>query len=138
MKAAIEAIPIQPEDQVFLMGCDTPHLPEEILQQAFSCRSDLILGPSADGGYYLLGMKGAFWLEHGAVQYLFEDLSWGSRVVLQKTLQICRDHQVTPKLLPFWYDLDHYDDLALLRAHRSFIPLDHELEIDRFMKKVMP
>ena len=80
----------------------------------------LVLGPSSDGGYYLLGMKTLH-------DHLFENIDWSTERVTQQTLQRAADLQLDVHLLPQWYDVDDEVSLEVLRAdltgERSFGPL---------------
>ena len=94
---------------VVLIGSDCPDLPAEIIEESFSalengCRS--VIGPSVDGGFYLVGFrKGAFCPD------IFSGVQWGGASVLEKTMNILRskEHQLT--ILPKWRDIDRRDDL---------------------------
>ena len=97
---------------VVIIGTDCPHITPEILQKAFawlqdrpSC--DVVLGPAADGGYYLIGLK-------QFIPELFCGISWSSDRVLQETLTIAQDLQLTVAQLPILTDIDRPEDLASL------------------------
>ena len=47
--------------KVIIIGCDSPSLPKEYIDDAFIAldKKSLVVGPSCDGGYYLIGVKGA-------------------------------------------------------------------------------
>jgi uncharacterized protein len=64
-----------------VMGCDVPHCAWDVLDQAndWLARGKNILGPTEDGGYYLIGMQ-------EAIPELFENMPWGSHQVLSMTL----------------------------------------------------
>ncbi len=97
---------------VVLIGSDLPTLPEEILETAFdrleNHSSDVVLGPSIDGGYYLIGLR--------SVQPdLFTGIIWsGSRVLDDTLAQSRRTGRHTTVLLP-WHDIDRPADLEPLR-----------------------
>ena len=63
-----------------LLGTDIPGLTVEILKDAFDAllEKDVVLGPSTDGGYWLIGMKRPI--------DLFQNIEWGSSRVLEQTL----------------------------------------------------
>ncbi|MDQ3360931.1 MAG: TIGR04282 family arsenosugar biosynthesis glycosyltransferase [Actinomycetota bacterium] len=48
------------EERTVLIASDSPHLTVEIIEEAFRCldRQDIVFGPTYDGGYYLIGMRG--------------------------------------------------------------------------------
>lgn len=99
--------------RVVLIGSDIPTLPLAHLQAAFSlladAQNDVVLGPSADGGYYLIGAR-AFHPE------LFENITWSTSAVLAETLAQARRAGLRVVHLPPWYDVDSAEDLAAL-AH---------------------
>jgi hypothetical protein len=78
-----------------------------------------VLGPSTDGGYYLLGLKTAH-------RRLFEEIDWSTERVAAQTLQRARELGLPVHILPHWYDVDELDALktlwAELCAARAFDP----------------
>ncbi len=68
-----------------------------------------MLGPSTDGGYYLLGLKHA----HAR---MFEDITWSSERVAEQTLARAREIGLDVHRLPAWYDVDDVDALKRLDA----------------------
>jgi rSAM/selenodomain-associated transferase 1 len=94
---------------VLLVGTDTPSLPGSILRRAVALvrRNHVVLGPSLDGGYYLVGIR-------GAVPDMFRGISWGGRRVLQQTLARLAKLGIQPALAPAWYDIDRWGDLMML------------------------
>lgn len=103
--------------RVLLMGSDIPDLPAEVLGQAFSAlsNSDAVIGPSTDGGYYLIGFnKGAFTDE------VFRNIAWSTPAVLKDTCaRLDAHHRSTHILLP-WSDVDTRADLqALYERNRN-------------------
>jgi len=99
-------------EKIVLIGSDAPSLPAEIIRSAFDILDNtaLVLGPSCDGGYYLIGGK-------KAMPELFRQLPWGTEKILEKTLVRAEQAGHHCQLLPFWYDVDRPGDLALLAAH---------------------
>jgi len=92
---------------------DTPNLPSDFLQQAVHSLSgpgpDVILGPTEDGGYYLIGMR----LAH---RELFDAVPWSTSDVLAVTLRRAAAAGLRAVCLPSWFDVDTPDDLERLRA----------------------
>ena len=92
---------------------DTPTLPGEFLQQAVHCLSgpgpDVVLGPTEDGGYYLIGLR----LAH---RELFDAVPWSSSEVLEVTLRRAAAAGLRAACLPPWFDVDTPDDLERLRT----------------------
>jgi uncharacterized protein len=97
---------------VVLVGTDTPSLPNSALRRAVSLirHNQVVLGPSLDGGYYLVGI-------HGAVPDMFRGIRWGGAGVLQQTIERLLRFGIRPALAPTWYDVDRWDDLMLLTEH---------------------
>ncbi len=97
---------------VLLIGTDTPSLPGSALRRAASLirYSQVVLGPSLDGGYYLVGV-------HGSVPDMFRGIQWGGVRVLQQTLARLARVGIQPAMAPTWYDVDRWDDLILLAEH---------------------
>jgi glycosyltransferase A (GT-A) superfamily protein (DUF2064 family) len=74
--------------------------------------ADVVLGPSADGGYYLIGMK-------RMVATIFDDIGWSGADVLSQTINKLDDLGVKHELLSEWYDIDTVKDLERLRSQRT-------------------
>jgi len=98
---------------VCVIGGDAPHLPPALLAEAFgrlaTGGTDAVLGPSEDGGYYLVGLK-------SPQPELFRDIPWSTDAVLSETLARAADSRVAAALLPRWYDIDTPEDVARLRT----------------------
>ncbi|MCA9102403.1 MAG: TIGR04282 family arsenosugar biosynthesis glycosyltransferase [Planctomycetales bacterium] len=99
--------------RVVLLGSDSPTLPLTHVQQAFERleQHDVVLGPSDDGGYYLVGMR-------SYLPAIFSDIDWSSPRVWQQTLERGQALGVTLAQLPAWYDIDTLDELRRF-AHES-------------------
>lgn len=95
-------------DKVIIIGTDCPGLSVGLLEQAFIRLDmyDLILGPANDGGYYLIGMK-------APIPALFEDIPWGTKNVLQRTITKAEKMALTFRLLRALGDVDGPEDLYL-------------------------
>jgi rSAM/selenodomain-associated transferase 1 len=95
--------------QAVLIGTDFPTLPTSFLKQAFDLlqTQSSVLGPSTDGGYYLIGLSKPY-------PEIFRDIEWSSSRVLRQTIARLKEE---PGLLPPWYDIDFPDDLAMLTGH---------------------
>jgi len=94
-----------------VMDSDSPTLPVSYLIQAFDQleTADVVLGPTQDGGYYLIGMKKAH-------SHLLRQIQMSTSHVLEDTLKIAVETGVQVSLLPAWYDVDTVDDLDKLRG----------------------
>tara|TARA_B100000686_G_scaffold348528_1_gene439796 strand:+ start:2191 stop:2868 length:678 start_codon:yes stop_codon:yes gene_type:complete len=100
--------------RIVIIGSDSPSLPVRCITQAFEANRDLIIGPSFDGGYYLIGMR-------NKVIEVFDGVEWGSEKVLEQTLFNVATLQVSLESLPLWYDIDRLEDLRFLRSHLSLL-----------------
>jgi uncharacterized protein len=100
---------------VVIIGSDAPTLPRPQLHQALDglMDHDVVIGPSDDGGYYLIGAR----VEQPG---LFANVRWSTSEVLPTTLGRLegRSHLV----LPSWYDVDAAPDLERLRAELATLP----------------
>ena len=96
--------------RVAIIGSDSPSLPVSYMRRALNSEKDLVLGPTIDGGYYLIAMK-------EKVSEVFKSVSWGTDKVLDETLQIIKDDGISFDLLPLWYDIDIPEDLKFLKTH---------------------
>ena len=97
---------------VVLIGSDCPAITSDILTDAFRRLEshDLVLGPAADGGYYLIGLR-------DPVANLFPaNMPWGEAGVRERTLRIADGLGLAVALLPELSDVDRPDDLVALRG----------------------
>jgi len=99
------------------LSADNPTLPLVHLQQATIRLSgaDVILGPSEDGGYYLIGLKQPH-------PELFRDIRWSTQTVTAQTLAQAEGLGLSVSLLPPWYDVDTPADLDRLRTDLANLP----------------
>jgi len=95
---------------VCLVNADSPTLPTAVLVEAaraLAAPGDrLVLGPAADGGYYLIGLKRMH-------RRLFEEIAWSTERVFRQTIERARELELDTVTLPGWYDVD---DVASLRV----------------------
>jgi uncharacterized protein len=90
---------------VVLVGTDIPGLTRGHLQEAFDVlrEKDVVLGPSTDGGYWLVGMNRPL--------DIFERIAWGSHTVLDQTLMVVKSKGLKYYLLKPLMDVDTIEDL---------------------------
>lgn len=104
---------------VFAIGSDSPDLPASHLDDAFAALDrddvDVVLGPTEDGGYYLIGWKRRW-------SRLVVDVEMSTPRVLDDTLAIARELGAAVHLAPTWYDIDTTDDLARLHSSETATP----------------
>jgi rSAM/selenodomain-associated transferase 1 len=93
-------------DAAVMIGTDCPDLTSDLLQQAFKTleNNDLVLGPSEDGGYYLIGMK-------RSMPFLFNEMEWSTAEVLENTLQRANKNTLKVVQLRSLNDIDTESDL---------------------------
>jgi hypothetical protein len=98
---------------VLAIDSDTPTLPTAFLQQAVARlalpHNDVVLGPSEDGGYYLIGLRALH-------RELFEDMPWSTAAVIAETKRRAAAKGLTVTDLPTWFDIDTPEELARLRT----------------------
>jgi rSAM/selenodomain-associated transferase 1 len=97
--------------RVGVLGADLPALPPAVIAAAFAGldHADVALGPSDDGGYYLLAARQVY-------RPLFHDMVWSTSQVAQETLRRCAMLQLRTHVLAMWPDVD---DVAALRRLRA-------------------
>ncbi len=94
--------------RVVIIGSDSPDLPGSLINEAFLYLEthDAVIGPSTDGGYYLIGFNKAAFLPE-----VFEGIEWSTDTVLRKTLHILEKARLKFHQLPVWRDVDTLNDL---------------------------
>lgn len=106
MQAAVKET-LWGDNSVLVIGCDCPELQAEDISTArdkLHTGSDVVLGPSEDGGYYLIGMKELH-------PELFRGIHWGESTVLEETRYRLAQSGLSCYELPLRWDLDDADDL---------------------------
>jgi rSAM/selenodomain-associated transferase 1 len=100
-----------------LIGSDIPDLPETLIAEALqSDTHDVVIGPSVDGGYYLIGFRKDTFLP-----VLFHGMPWGTGKVFEKTMAAFQDLDANVHVLPHWRDIDRVDDIRdSFYRHRPF------------------
>ena len=97
--------------QTAVMDSDSPTLPVAYLRQAFQELDDpavdVVLGPSDDGGYYLIGLK-------SPCSALFRGIVMSTSTVMVETLERAQEQGLKVACLPRWYDVDRPEDLERL------------------------
>ena len=98
-------------ESVCLIDSDSPTVPERCYSQAvqFLARPGdrIVLGPSSDGGYYLIGLNRLH-------RRVFEGIDWSTERVLAQTLERAAEIGLTVELLPTCFDVDDHIDAAAL------------------------
>ena len=113
LKSAFDTLFNKGYEDVAIIGSDSPDLPLEYIEEAFSRSSskkaEVVLGPAKDGGYYLVAMRA----KHYSI---FNDISWSTPGVLDETLKRAGVDDIKVVLLKEWYDIDMVEDLALIKG----------------------
>lgn len=96
--------------RVILLGADCPQISKDsvISSMLDLDHADVVLGPTEDGGYYLLGLKGRH-------PFLFRDIPWSTEKVLEKTLNILKFHSLSYLLRNTFLDVDTLEDYLRAR-----------------------
>ncbi len=98
---------------VSLIDSDSPTVPHAAFAQAVAELAQpgdrVVLGPSHDGGYYLIGLK-------QSRPEPFDRISWSTSTVAEETRERCREAGLDLVELPLWYDVDDAPTLNLLNA----------------------
>ena len=103
--------------RILLIGADCPDLDAKSIHGALNIleNNDLSLGPTFDGGYYLLGAGPS--CSTTRLKALLTDIPWGTDEVLQQTLSRAEAAGCTYGLLPPLHDIDRPEDLAHFHHH---------------------
>ncbi|MEW6659662.1 MAG: TIGR04282 family arsenosugar biosynthesis glycosyltransferase [Thermodesulfobacteriota bacterium] len=100
---------------VLVRNSDSPDLPGKLVlaaaQALESKQADLVLGPSPDGGYYLVGLQ-------ARRPELFQEMAWSTPGVLPETLSRAARLSLAVHLLPHWPDIDTLADLQAFLKRR--------------------
>ena len=102
---------------VIAFNSDSPHLPAAVLERAFQilAASDVVIGPTHDGGYYLVGTNAVY-------PTLFEYDGMGTRSALETLLAHARHLELSTGFTDRFYDIDVADDLIQLAAELRLAP----------------
>lgn len=115
-------------EKIVAIGVDDPTLPRALIDHAFALLDSVewVAGPAADGGYYLIGCRGASFDPD-----VFQNIEWGSSRVLTETLAKIRDIGQSVALLPERYDIDTVSDLERFAAEK------HDTELGRLVAELL-
>jgi hypothetical protein len=102
---------------VIAFNSDSPHLPRSVLEGAFEklAAHDMVVGPTHDGGYYLVGAK----TSHPT---LFANDGMGSTSALERLLSRARALELSVGFADSFYDIDIADDLSRLAGELRLDP----------------
>ena len=102
---------------VIAFNSDSPHLPHSVLEDAFETLAahDMVVGPTHDGGYYLVGAKASH-------PTLFANDGMGTSTALERLLARIQRLELSVVMAAPFYDIDVADDLTRLRAELRQAP----------------
>jgi glycosyltransferase A (GT-A) superfamily protein (DUF2064 family) len=103
--------------RIVAFNSDSPHLPTTILQAAFRLldECDVVVGPTHDGGYYLVGAR----MSHPG---LFTTDAMGTESALEALLTKARALGLSVRLTDLFYDIDEAADLSRLAEELQLMP----------------
>ena len=124
MKNAFEKVFSSGSEKVIIVGTDIPDLSKKIIEQAFNSieENDVVIGPSKDGGYYLLGMK-------KMVYDLFGGIEFSNDKVYSKTIKKLNNLNLRYDSLPLLQDIDTEEDLINWLNEKSNNKIKKEIKL---------
>lgn len=114
MHNAFAAGNLQPVERQVLIGSDIPDINAPLLEKAFRLLAvyPVVIGPTVDGGYYLIGLQRRSPVE--LLSLLFNDIPWSTSAVYQTTMDRLKEKRLSAAILPELQDIDRPDDLCFL------------------------
>ena len=112
MKQAFQETFAAGRRRVILIGTDHPTLPSAYIKEGLAfleAQHTVVLGPTGDGGFYLIGMNESF-------PQIFEGMTYSHGAVFEQTTARVASCGASLQTLPEWYDVDTFDDLKRLVA----------------------
>lgn len=111
LKAAIAPHFTNTSGSVLTIGIDCPEIDADLLWQADTAlqNHDVVIGPTVDGGYYLIGLR--CWQPE-----LFADIAWSTEQVFEQTCDRAQQLGLTVATLPTLRDVDYPEDLSVWEA----------------------
>ncbi len=103
------------EERVIVLASDVPDITHEVILEAMESleENDSVIGPSPDGGYYLIGFR-----YDGFRKEAFQGIAWSTENAFSDTISKLRD--LTVHTLPSWPDIDTLNDLrGLIESKRN-------------------
>lgn len=96
---------LQESDRAVIIGSDCAQLSPAIIEASYKALDDhdIVIGPSMDGGYYLLGMKRVH-------DFLFDDMTWSTDSVCSTTISRAEQHGLSYHRLTELSDIDYWSD----------------------------
>ena len=94
-----------------MIGTDSPTFPFDYIEQAFEfleTNSDVVLGKTEDGGFYLIGLR-------KLPEKIFETVAWSSPETFEQVFKNVHHLKLHLREVPAWYDVDERADFEKLR-----------------------
>lgn len=115
MDNSINAVLANGSSKVVLIGADIPHIQPDVISSSFAAldHADIVLGPTEDGGYYLIGTK------NSCTAIFSETVTWGGSTVLEETCRIAEALSLRVTFAETYCDIDTYQDLQALHEMLS-------------------
>ncbi|MFX1534380.1 MAG: TIGR04282 family arsenosugar biosynthesis glycosyltransferase [Promethearchaeota archaeon] len=109
MKQAFITVFTEQFKRAILIGSDSPDLPINLINEALEALRSYhtVIGPCFDGGYYLIGFT-----QENFLPTIFEGINWSTETVLQESIEILKENDLTIHCLPEWADVDTFSDLV--------------------------
>jgi uncharacterized protein len=98
-------------DSVVMIGTDSPTFPFDFIEQAFEfleTNSEIVLGKTEDGGFYLIGQR-------VLRREIFENVEWSSPQTFEQVFANIQKLRLHLREVPSWYDVDEKTDLIKLK-----------------------
>ena len=125
--------------KVLIIGSDLPTLPVSHIEDALSQIDDslVVLGPSEDGGYYLMGLAAP--RGNDPTPDLFTDIKWSTSSTLEDTIRAAENADLTVSQTAPWYDIDTIDGLSRLREDLTTAEhIQRAPETARTLRRITP
>jgi rSAM/selenodomain-associated transferase 1 len=115
MANAIKDLFYEGASKSVIAGVDIPEIDAEIVRDAFKKleSADIVIGPAADGGYYLIGMKSLH-------REIFRNILWSTEKVLKQTIDVIDNLKLKYETLITLSDVDTLEDLMKFRGPRHW------------------
>ncbi len=111
MSDAFQFVFEQKTDSIVMIGTDSPTFPFDYIEQAFEfleTNSEIVLGKTDDGGFYLIGLR-------VLRREIFENVAWSSPKTFEQVFENVRNLELHLRETPSWYDVDEERDLIKLK-----------------------
>ncbi len=117
LRSTFDLFAVRPSRRIIAFNSDSPHLPPRVVEAAFEAlqRHDLVIGPTDDGGYYLIGAR----QPHPG---LFDSSLLGTGRALDALVTRAQERQLSVAYCQTWYDIDVGEDVERLRAELDGSP----------------